>query len=67
MPVHAILRHSMIVVLPQPLSPRITVRGWKNSISSSRFGLKLRIPRIESFSMLDILDGVYGWYTIHGV
>ena len=55
MPLHIARRLSMIVVLPAPLQPRISVRGLKNSIFCSSNGLKLRMPRMLSLSIELIL------------
>jgi len=46
----------MIVVLPQPFIPEITVNGLSNSIIASVPGPKLRMPEIVSFSIFDILN-----------
>lgn len=47
-PVVAYLRHSMIVVLPLPLCPTITVTGEKNSMTDICLSSNDRIPRIAS-------------------
>ena len=43
-PVQPILRHSMIVVFPHPLSPTIMVSGFRNLIVFDSKGEKARIP-----------------------
>lgn len=50
----AYLKHSIIVVLPDPFVPTISVRGFPNWIVSCDWSLKDRIPEIESLYMDDI-------------
>ena len=53
-PVVTYLRHSMIVVLPEPLVPTMRVSGaWNCMVIGLRWS-KDRIPRICSLSILDI-------------
>lgn len=53
-PVVAYLRHSMIVVLPLPLWPTMTVTGEKNSMTEICLSSKDRMPRIASLLRLAI-------------
>lgn len=45
----------MIVVLPAPLCPTISVSGWKNSMISGLLLSKERTPWILSLTILDIV------------
>ena len=54
-PVVAYLRHSMIVVLPLPLCPTITVTGEKNSMTDICLSSKDRMPRIASLFRVAIV------------
>lgn len=51
----AYLRHSMIVVFPEPLYPTIRVNGVLNWIASLTAGLKDRTPEMDSLSILDMM------------
>jgi hypothetical protein len=53
-PVVAYLRHSMMVVLPDPLYPTMRVSGVLNCMASRTAGLKDRMPEMESLSILDM-------------
>ena len=53
-PVVANLRHSMMVVLPQPLAPTITVSGLAKTIVAASSGPKERMPRMDSEVMDDM-------------
>ena len=55
-PVMMYLRHSMMVVLPQPFSPTMTVSGLANLMSCASSGPKERMPRIDSAS-IDAMAG----------
>ena len=57
-PVVAYLRHSMMVVLPLPLCPTITVTGEKNSMTEICLSSKERMPRIASLFNVAIADRV---------
>jgi hypothetical protein len=50
-PAHIALRLSIIVVLPAPFCPRMSVNGLKNSIFCSSQGLKLLMPLMLSLSI----------------
>ena len=50
----AYLRHSIIVVLPLPLWPTMTVTGEKNSMTEICLSSKDRMPRIASLLRLAI-------------
>ena len=54
-PVVAYLRHSMIVVLPLPLCPTITVTGEKNSMTEICLSSNDRMPRIASLFSVAIV------------
>lgn len=57
-PVVAYLRHSMIVVLPLPLCPTITVTGEKNSMTEICLSSNDRMPRIASLFSVAIVGRV---------
>lgn len=61
-PVVAYLRHSIMVVFPEPLYPTISVSGVLNWMASRTAGLKERTPEMESLSIFDMLGG----YRIEG-
>ncbi len=50
-PVVAYLRHSMIVVFPEPLYPTMSVRGVLKLIISGGNSPKLRIPEMANLSI----------------
>jgi hypothetical protein len=50
----AYLRHSIMVVLPLPLCPTMTVTGEKNSITDMCLSSKERMPRMASLFKLAI-------------
>ena len=58
-PVVAYLRHSMMVVLPDPLYPTMRVSGVLNWMASLTEGLKDRTPEIDSLSILDMMGDHY--------
>lgn len=69
-PVVAYLRHSIMVVLPEPLYPTMRVSGVLNWMASRTDGLNERMPEMESLSILDMVDGyrmgrVYGVKSAH--
>lgn len=56
-PVNAYFRHSMMVVFPHPFWPTISESGELKTIpcSSPLSTPKLRMPRINSFSIVDMV------------
>ena len=50
-PVVPIFRHSIVVVLPEPFLPTMSVSGLKNSMTWVSLGEKDRIPRIDILSI----------------
>ena len=54
-PVVAYLRHSIMVVLPLPLCPTITVTGEKNSMTEICLSSNDRIPRMASLFSVAIV------------